>query len=1755
MPNFILNFNNQDYELTTDVVSDTNFGYIDETYRGPGDYIRLIIKDNNGNMTNYISMSHDQSINTPAVFYSSNSGSNFTIQIPGKLENSYIRNVGTDLSNNFKIYKTPGDDTNFYIKADELLATSSFTEGNYNLQIDFLNQYHPVSQSSDGPVKDAFLIRQISPSRKEVRLKLLENNITNADIESNDGWLNNIGSVMGDPYQFNHVLHFGNGFNIPIVNYAFDRVSTGRDNQSLILKLYEAIPSDIRTLQTVTIEKEVLITQTQPIYYFTDAESEISYDGLNIDYQQNWVNPQIDSQFMQDHDALTSSLELDALYGIYSGSVDDYPNLNTNFNFFENHTFFGSAKRKLVNFKNKIQTIQGHYSDISNSFSASGVRTLADDSGLVEYRKILFDKVQSEIDSFTPYERFLYYDGQNQSTASAPGVGKNYADTYAINKEVGFNLHTSSILNKSEYFQNKDGFPSVYKVTSSLYTNASNPVQVFTNKYRAEQKPFHNYSQSVYLSFMVKGDESWKAYPSGAQYSPNRTHDSSSYLNHEHNSSQFEGFHTPADSIYRNFILSSSLTGSEYRRYIIHASASYWKPTGVTGVMFDAASVSDFSVGSDQVEVLSGSIKTGSANSNTITTDGAYSDLATVVTQSNVPFSGSIMPNGDLFNMFWLGVKTAEDDADPHSPTLNFGSTNDASATSSYFMDVKVTLKNPLNVLPFDSLYHTSSTEWTSWYDGMYDSASAFDTDNINSLENNLPTYIKQSSEYEDLKKFLSLIGEQYDVIRNHIDQYETFHNRNYNKLESVPGNLLPMLLDNMGWEAISPFTSSLAGYFGKSLSSVTNIKDITENTWRKVLNNLVYIYKSKGTKNSIRALLNSYGYPPDVIDINEFGGSNIQQNDVPISPLIPTMGTTENDTNLSNNYGNISYHLKSKQLYHYRFDSNSRRILNFDWWMDNAEPNSVEFVYRHRGTKNTQTILKSSGSASEHLWDLILIPSTAGVSSSFRFRLNNTRSGSSAIASNAVSMSTDYVTMTDGQLWNVILQRMSSSVSGSGTNEYHLAVAKQDGSKISNLTFTSMSISGGLTRDGNFEANENWLSTGSRHADSASNLFVGETTSGSLSEIRAWKYPLSMSKFRLHTLNKFSTVGNTISSHKNDLIYHFRLNENHLSSSLSSSAQTTLNIVDSNPKGPETTPTDYTFTISSDVATGSILYGYDIIETNTISLQDINQERINDNNVIIKPDVTPIDNLNPFTPSVKFGSNVKDLGERLKRTNSTKLEINRSPQDFVNNFIMDKIQGFNLEKLYANPNDLYSASYEQLDSFRQEFYDTYDIKIDINKFIRAHENIFNLSVVEGIKSLIPARSTLSDFNSSVGVTIKPTILEKPKVEFEKSSVTVNPDLVTGSINITSRENYKSGFSTTSSYELPKSASISVVNDYIVETGSYILPKSASISVVDDYIIKTVSYDLPKSASISVVNDYIIQTASYDLPKSTSLAIVDDYIIQTGSYFLPKSGSIKIHNTHDIQNNHVSITSSYALPKSASIAIHSAYTSSNFYLVQTASINLPKSVSISIPPSTTGSDIITPISGTNNYIQTHYNASFTNIHDSWGTASNDVHFLNMGTLTTQTSSDGNYNVNHIEPRYHFYMIGDVEIYSGSLGNETEFTDATNFHNRQNITEYVHSEITYDSYIHGNPGTQTGRAIGKTRFYSQSLAANGNVTEFYPSNHFTKFSNPWTNQMYAGAQNINPGIMNIESHKDYSTASFYSITVTGENILKVQRQGE
>ena len=90
-------------------------------------------------------------------------------------------------------------------------------------------------------------------------------------------------------------------------------------------------------------------------------------------------------------------------------------------------------------------------------------------------------------------------------------------------------------------------------------------------------------------------------------------------------------------------------TGSAYQRYVFHTSHSYFIPTAE--VNNDLSQITNFGDNSTQVEILSGSIKTGS--SQILDFSGKYKNYSTVITGSGIPFFGSVMPAGELFRIFY----------------------------------------------------------------------------------------------------------------------------------------------------------------------------------------------------------------------------------------------------------------------------------------------------------------------------------------------------------------------------------------------------------------------------------------------------------------------------------------------------------------------------------------------------------------------------------------------------------------------------------------------------------------------------------------------------------------------------------------------------------------------------------------------------------------------------------------------------------------------------------------------------------------------------------------------------------------------------------------------------------------------------------------------------------------------------------------------------------------------------------------------
>ena len=482
------------------------------------DYVRIIVYPAEADNT----IVRLPESNVKAIFYASLSQTQFTIDTtpfynntnnPSQRTIGGVDENGDSQFNDFKIFRTLGagenyhdyslDNRNFYIKPNEIFNDFQLPQGDYKIQIDFLNQIQPsfgegIDQSINGypfPADDfngngdviattvlwnhdevaltanqlpdigieivfaldgdwdtdwvvatnpentngltfkpgnryefyghtpltledsffwdpdaylnpgselyPFVIKQISPSRKEIRLKIIDTFITkNSDIITNiTNKFNNFEPEFlddGEPnpnykYQFKHVLNIGTGDHIPIMNYAFDGITDGKGNQSLIIKLYDAATPFLNNLDRVTIEKEVLTTQVQDIYYFSDVPDIFFGDGLIPDKQEDWINIDGGEVKFENYNNLTQSIDNITLDNIISSSYD-YPNLNTDFKFFKNHTFFGSAKKKLQNFKEKVKKIQDYYSEISNSLNISSSIT-GDSDYIIQLRKTNFNLI------------------------------------------------------------------------------------------------------------------------------------------------------------------------------------------------------------------------------------------------------------------------------------------------------------------------------------------------------------------------------------------------------------------------------------------------------------------------------------------------------------------------------------------------------------------------------------------------------------------------------------------------------------------------------------------------------------------------------------------------------------------------------------------------------------------------------------------------------------------------------------------------------------------------------------------------------------------------------------------------------------------------------------------------------------------------------------------------------------------------------------------------------------------------------------------------------------------------------------------------------------------------------------------------------------------------------------------------------------------------------------------------------------------
>ena len=190
------------------------------------------------------------------------------------------------------------------------------------------------------------------------------------------------------------------------------------------------------------------------------------------------------------------------------------------------------------------------------------------------------------------------------------------------------------------------------------------------------------------------------------------------------------------------------------------------------------------------------------------------------------------------------------------------------------------------------SLASVTSSQFINWYDNLYVTASLYDSLNFNALIYSVPEFVKLDTANEGVSTFVNMLGHHYDILYMYINYMTKINNREENPKLGMPNELLYSVAKQFGWnltdgnqrldlwEYVLGTNESGTPLTGSNTIGDPSVsgQDRTYAIWRRIVNNLPLLLKSKGTKRSIQALLSCYGIPQSLISINEYGGPRLER-------------------------------------------------------------------------------------------------------------------------------------------------------------------------------------------------------------------------------------------------------------------------------------------------------------------------------------------------------------------------------------------------------------------------------------------------------------------------------------------------------------------------------------------------------------------------------------------------------------------------------------------------------------------------------------------------------------------------------------------------------------------------------------------------------------------------------------------------------------------------------------------------------------
>ncbi len=608
----------------------------------------------------------------------------------------------------------------------------------------------------------------------------------------------------------------------------------------------------------------------------------------------------------------------------------------------------------------------------------------------------------------------------------------------------------------------------------------------------------------------------------------------------------------------------------------------------------------------------------------------------------------------------------------------------------------------------------SSETQVTNWYNNIVDLAETFDIENQNYVLNNIPEYIVNNTDNDQFILFFTMIGQHFDNIYFYTKSIEKSRGLGYKAKDGVSDRLLFDLLKSFNWDAKNlAADSKLWEYaFGVDIDgNVTNenpAKKRTNEVWRRIINNLPYLLKHKGTRRGIYALLSCYGIPSSNLSILEFGGPEVSE--VSKTKLV---------------FDNLTYGLKMQ----------NGSYLSIDWPTTdkNRKPDTIEFFVKPAEAGDYNILSGSewgihlSGSANQKYGKVI-----------FNY------SGSNALTSSLLPIF-------NGDYFGVAVSRELNTNNNTDYHNFELNVRQ------ANKEATIFQESNVL----------NDISASDSRWGNGYTIYFGNDFTGSVDEFRLWSTPLDKERFYEHVSFPEMVNGNHISSSTDDL--YFRLDFEYPKNL---AVYNTILNVDTNiyfsgsadRVNYESGSATELYSLNPSASYSASAYGFTSVLTHPFQFETI------DRTVVLE--IPDVGSTRYSTNKVRFESQelVSDLSSKSRATkkafdqsptDSNRVGLFFSPTKELNIDIAKSFGGLNLDNYIGDPSDRYKDSYRNLDKLRNYYFKRFDGR-DIYAYINLIK-LYEKSMFEDIKKMLPAR-----VKATTGLLIEPHILERSKHQYTK---------------------------------------------------------------------------------------------------------------------------------------------------------------------------------------------------------------------------------------------------------------------------------------------------------------------------------------------------------------------------------------------------